>query len=225
MIFFKKVYTIVCKDLTAELRAKETLLSMCLFSFLILIVFNFAFGANLNDSKDIIPGILWVAFIFAGLMGLDSSFSTERVKGTLPGLRLCPVSAWELFLAKMTATLIFTVIMEIFTLLILAILYNLKLLPVLWPLALIIFLGTLGFATTGTIFATMSSTTKAKGVILSILVFPISIPVIIASVKATAAILDGKTMSAIYSWIKILTAYDLIFLLLAYLTFEFILEE
>jgi heme exporter protein B len=198
---------------------------MCLFSFLVLIIFSIAFGPELKNIKDIIPGILWVAFIFSGLLGLSRSFGVERDRGTLPGLLLCPVSPWEIFLAKMIGTLIFTVIMEIFTLFVFTILYNQNLLPFLLPLGLVVLLGTLGFSTIGIIFSAMSSTTKARDVILSILVFPVSVPVIIASVKATGLILDGTSIRAVYSWLKILVAFDLVFLLLAYLTFGFIMEE
>lgn len=213
------------KDLLCELRSKELILSMCLFSFLVLIIFSFAFDTGFRNLKGIIPGILWVAFLFSSLIGLSRSFGVERDRGTLPGLLLCPVSPWEIFIAKMIGTLIFMAIMEIFTLLVFTILFNLNLLPFLFPLGLIIFLGTLGFAIIGTIFSALSSTTKAKDVMLSILVFPISVPLLIASVKATGTILDGNSIQAIYSWLKILIAFDLIFFLLAYLTFGFIMEE
>jgi heme exporter protein B len=225
MNFLGKVWAIVGKDLTTEFRSKEMILSMSLFAFLVLIIFGFAFEIGFKKIDGLIPGILWVAFIFSALMGLSRSFGSERDGGTLPGLRLCPVSAWNIYLAKMIGTFIFTAIMEIFSLILLMILYNLNLLPFLLPLGLIIFLGTLGFSAIGTIFSAMSSTTKAKDVMLSILVFPISVPLIIASVKATGTILDGKSLQAVASWIKILVAFDLVFLLLAYLTFEFIMEE
>ncbi len=158
-------------------------------------------------------------------MGLSRAFGAERDKGTLPGLLLCPVSRWEIFLAKMMVTLIFTVIMEIFTLSLFIILYNMNLLPYLLPLGLIILLGTVGFCIIGTIFSAMSATTRSRDVILSILVFPILVPLIIAAVKATGIILDGKSIQAIYPWLKIMIAFDFVFLLLAYLTFDFIMEE
>jgi heme exporter protein B len=198
---------------------------MCLFSFLVIIIFSFAFGTELNNTKGIVPGILWVAFIFSGLLGLNRSFGVERDKGTLSGLLLCPVEPWEIFLAKMIGTLIFTTIMEIFTLLVFTVLYNQNVLPFLMPLAVVIFLGTLGFSIIGTIFSAISSATKARDVILSILVFPISVPVIIASVKATGLILDGRSIQTIYAWLKILVAFDMVFLLLAYLTFNYVMEE
>lgn len=225
MSFIHKLRAIVWKDLTAELRTKEMILSMCLFSFLVLIIFNFAFALGLKTQQEIIPGILWVAFIFSGLMGLSRAFGAERDRGTLPGLLLCPVSPWGIYLAKMIGVFIFTAIMEIFTLSIFSVLYNVNLLPFLFPLGLIIFLGTLGFSTIGTIFSAMSATSKARDVMLSILVFPIAVPMIIASVKATGTILAGKSLQDILSWLKILVAFDLVFLLLAYLTFGFIMEE
>lgn len=225
MSFIQPIRSIVWKDLTSEFRSKEMILSMCLFSFLVLIIFSFTLGMGLVNLKEIIPGILWVVFIFSGLMGLSRAFGAERDKGTLPGLLLCPVSRWEIFLAKMMVTLIFTVIMEIFTLSIFIILYNMNLLPYLLPLGLIILLGTVGFCIIGTIFSAMSATTRSRDVILSILVFPILVPLIIAAVQATGIILDGKSIQAIYPWLKILIAFDFVFLLLAYLTFDFIMEE
>ena len=225
MNFFRKLWVIIWKDLTTEFRSKEMILSMSLFAFLVLIIFGFAFETGFKKIDGLIPGILWVAFIFSALMGLSRSFGSERDGGTLPGLRLCPMSPWGIYLAKMIGTFIFTAIMEIFSLILLVVLYNLNLLPFLLPLGLIIFLGTLGFSSVGTIFSAMSSTTKARDVMLSILVFPISVPLIIASVKATGTILEGQSLEAVASWIKILVAFDLVFLLLAYLTFEFIMEE
>ncbi|PIQ46573.1 MAG: cytochrome C biogenesis protein [Deltaproteobacteria bacterium CG12_big_fil_rev_8_21_14_0_65_43_10] len=225
MTFIQKVWAIVWKDIASELRTKEMLLSMCLFSFLVLIVFNFTFDTGLKNLRENISGILWVAFIFSGLMGLGRSFGVERDKGTLHGLLLCPISPWGIYLGKMIGVFIFMVVMEIFTLSVFTVLYNINIIPFLLPLGLIIFLGTLGFATIGTVFSAMSATTKARDVMLSILVFPISVPMIIALVKATYIILWGGAIQEIYPWLKILIAFDLVFLLLAYLTFGFIIEE
>ena len=225
MSFLQKLWAIVWKDLTSEFRTKETILSMCLFSFLILIIFHFAFEIGFTNLSTTTPGILWVAFLFSGLLGLSRSFGSERDRGTLPGLLLCPISPWGIYLAKMIGTFIFMVIMEIITLCIFTLLYNVNLIPVLFPLGLIIFLGTLGFSSIGTIFSAMSATTRARDVILSILVFPMSVPVILASVKSTGLVLGGKPITEAYSWLKLMTAFDLTFLLLAYLTFGFIIEE
>lgn len=225
MKFVHKLGAIVWKDFVSEFRTKEMILSMCLFSFLVLIIFNFAFGSALNNDRGMSAGILWVAFVFSGLTGLGRSFSMERDRGTLQGLILCPVSPWTIFLAKLIGVFLFTTVMEIITIFIFSVLYNTTVLPFVVPLGLIVFLGTLGFTAIGTIFSAISATAKARDVLLSILFFPISVPVVIASVKSTAIILNGKSFQMVFPWLKILVAFDLIFLLVSYLTFAYILEE
>lgn len=225
MKFIEKLRAIVWKDFISEFRTKEMILSMCLFSFLILIIFNFAFGSSVKDDREMMAGVLWVAFIFSGLTGLSRSFSAERDRGTFQGLVLCPVSPWTIFLAKLIGVFLFTTVMEIITTLIYTVLYNTSVIPFLAPLGMIAFLGTLGFTSVGTVFSAISSTTKSRDVLLSILFFPISVPVIIASVKATGIILNGKPLQAAFPWLKILIAFDLVFLLVSYLTFEYIMEE
>ena len=225
MKFVHKLGAIVWKDFVSEFRTKEMILSMCLFSFLVLIIFNFAFGSALNNDRGMSAGILWVAFVFSGLTGLGRSFSMERDRGTLQGLILCPVSPWTIFLAKLIGVFLFTTVMEIITIFIFSVLYNTTVHPFVVPLGLIVFLGTLGFTAIGTIFSAISATAKARDVLLSILFFPISVPVVIASVKSTAIILNGKSFQMVFPWLKILVAFDLIFLLVSYLTFAYILEE
>jgi len=225
MNFFPKLWAIIWKDFIIEFRTKEMILSMCLFAFLVLIIFSFAFGSSLKLDRAMLAGILWVAFIFSGLTGLGRSFSVERERGTLQGLILSPVSPWTIFLAKLAGVFLFTTLMEMMTLVLMAILYNLSVLPFILPLGMIIFLGTLGFTAVGTIFSAISATTKARDVLLSILFFPISVPIVISSVKATGIVLSAKPLQVIFPWLKILIAFDLIFLLVSYLTFEYIMEE
>ncbi len=216
---------IVWKDFTHELRSKEMLISMCVFSFLVIIIFNFAFPPGTRDVDRIIPGILWVAFIFSGLLGIGRSFGVEKDKGSLQGLLLCPVERGTIYVGKMVGNFIFMSMMEAFTLVIFTILFNVNLFPILIPLVLIIVLGTVGFTVVGTIFSAISANMRARDVMLSMLVFPIAVPLIIASIKAKGKILDGKSLSEIYSWLKILVAFDVTFLLVSYLTFHFVVEE
>jgi heme exporter protein B len=219
------VRTIVWKDFTHELRSREMLISMCVFAFLVIIIFNFAFPPGVEKVDWIIPGILWVAFLFSGLLGMGRSFGVEKDKGSLQGLLLCPVERGTIYVGKMVGNFVFMSMMEAFTLVIFTVLFNVDLLPVLLPLTLVIVLGTFGFTVVGTIFSAMSANTRARDVMLSLLVFPIAVPLIIASIKATGKILDGKSLSEIYSWLKILVAFDLTFIFVSYLTFEFVLEE
>lgn len=225
MNFFGKVQTIVWKDFTHELRSKEMLISMCVFSFLVIIIFNFAFPPGMGDVDRIIPGILWVAFIFSGLLGMGRSFGVEKDKGSLQGLLLCPVGRGTIYVGKMVGNFIFMSMMEVFTLAIFSLLFNINPFPILVPLGLIIVLGTVGFTVVGTIFSAMSANTRARDVMLSMLVFPIAVPLIIASIKATGKILGGGSLADIYPWLKILVGFDLTFLLISYLAFQFVVEE
>ena len=225
MNLFNKVRTIVWKDLTHELRSKEMVLSMCVFSFLVIVIFTFAFPPGMGDVERITPGILWVAFIFSGLLGMGRSFGVEKDKGSLQGLLLCPVGRGTIYVGKMVGNLIFMLVMEVFTLAIFSLLFNVNPLSFLGPLGLIIVLGTLGFTVVGTIFSAMSANTRARDVMLSLLVFPIAVPLIIASIKATGKILGGAPISEITSWVKILVAFDLTFLMVSYLAFEYVVEE
>jgi len=124
MNFVHKLRAIIWKDFISELRTKEMILFMCLFSFLVLMILNFAIGSSLKNDRGMIAGILWVAFVFSGLTGLGRSFSMERDRGTIQGLMLCPVSPWTIFLAKLIGVFLFTIVMEIITIFIFSILYN-----------------------------------------------------------------------------------------------------
>ncbi len=225
MSVLRKVSAIVWKDFVCEIRSKEMLISMCVFSFLVIIIFNFIFPFDLRYVEGITPGILWVAFIFSGLLGMGRSFGAEKDKGSFKGLLLCPVGRGTIYVGKMVANFIFMLLMEVFTLAIFVPLFNIKIIPILFLLALIILLGTFGFTVIGTIFSAISINTKARDVMLSLLVFPIAVPLIIASIKATGKVLDEKSIHEVYSWLKILFAFDLTFLLVSYLTFEFVVEK
>lgn len=225
MIFFKKVWPIVWKDMISEFRTKEVLISMCFFAFLVLIIFNFAFFTGIGEIQGVLSGMLWVAFIFSGLLGLNQTFGSEKDRGSLQGLLLCPVSRAAIYVGKVIGNFLFMTIMEIFILGLFAILFRVNLWGILMPLSLIIFLGTLGFVFVGTIFSAMSVNARAREILLSIILFPIVIPLIIASVKATEKILAGSLLADISGWLRILLAFDIIFFLLSYWTFEFVLEE
>ncbi|NIS71018.1 MAG: ABC transporter permease subunit [Proteobacteria bacterium] len=225
MTSLKKVWPIVWKDLISELRSKEVLISMCFFSFLVLIIFNFAFFTSIGETEGILSGMLWVAFIFAGLFGLNQTFGAEKDRGSLEGLLLCPVNRSTLYLGKVISGLLFMSIMEILILGLFAILFRVNVWGMLIPLAFVVFLGTLGFVFVGTIFSAMSVNAKAREILLAIILFPIVVPLVIASVKATENIFKGEFLPEIYGWLKILIAFDIIFFLVSYWTFDFVVEE
>ena len=145
MLYFKKIWPIVWNDIVSKLRTKEVLISMCFFAFLVLIIFNFAFFTGIGELKGILSGMLWVAFIFAGFLGLNQSFGAEKDRGSLQGLLLCPVNRATIYVGKVIGNFLFMSIMEILILLLFAVLFRVDLWPVLSPLSLIILLGTLCF--------------------------------------------------------------------------------
>jgi heme exporter protein B len=225
MTFLKQVWPIVWKDIISEVRTKEVLMSMCFFAFLVLIIFNFAFVTNVGQDHGVLSGMLWVAFMFSGLLGLNQTFGSEKDRGSLQGLFLCPVSPTVIYIGKVVSNFCFMAIMELLILILFVILFRVNLWPVLSSLSLILFLGTLGFVFVGTMFSAMSVNAKAREIVLTVILFPIVVPLIIAAVKATEHVLAGRAFAEISGWINILLAFDLVFFLLSYGTFGFVIEE
>ncbi|MDE3087757.1 MAG: heme exporter protein CcmB [Chloroflexota bacterium] len=223
MRFLRQVAAIVEKDLAAELRTKESLSAMIVFSVLVLLVFNFAFELQGVDITVLGPGVLWVAFIFSGFLGLGRSFAAEKDKGSLEGVMLSPVDRGAVFLGKAISNFLFISVMEIITLIGFAFLNNA---PLPWlPLIPYIVLGTIGFAAMGTLLGAVAASTKMREVMLPILFIPVSFPLIMAAVNLTKGALQAHDFSEDAIWFNILVAYDAIFLVIAFWVFEYVVEE
>jgi heme exporter protein B len=225
MSYLRKVSAILWKDIVAELRTKEMFSAMFVFAVLVIVIFTFAFDLRVSGERvrQVAPGALWVAFAFAGVLGLNRAFVLERDRGCLEGLLLAPVDHSAIYFGKMLSTLLFMLIVEalmlpVFTAFLGVNLFDLRLI-------LIILLGTIGFAGVGTILSAMTAQTRAREVLLPILLLPVAAPVLIAAVKATAGILDGLPMSEIARWWQLLVAFDLIFPAIAFMTFDFVVKE
>lgn len=169
MSFWKAVAAIIWKDIRAELRTKDIFSSMFVFALLSVIVFNFAFELRVPDMKMVVPGIVWVAVAFSGTLGLNRAFVIEQDKGSLAGLLLAPVDRAAIYFGKMLGNLVFIFIVEIILLPLVMIFFNLSLLT--WQHLLVLFLGTYGFAAVGTVFSAMAVNTRAREVMLPILLF------------------------------------------------------
>lgn len=222
--YFRKVWTIARKDFLTEWRSREALSVMVVFAVLAILIFNFALDLAPTDREEVTPGLLWIAFIFAGLLGLNRSFAREREEGNLDGLMLAPVDRSAIYLAKFLSNFAFILSIEIITLPLFAALYNVSL-PIV-TLAVPVLLGTIGFAVIGTIFAAMAVNTRLRDVLLPILVLPILIPVVIAAVKASAAAIDGQSLIAdAGNWIGLLIVFDVLFFTISMLLFDFVLEQ
>jgi heme exporter protein B len=223
MSFLHKILAIVQKDVSVELRTKEMLSSMFVFALLVIVIFNFAFELRVENVREVAPGVLWVAFVFAGMLGLNRSFVLEKDRGCLEGLLLCPVDRSAIYFGKMLGNVIFMTMLEAIILPIFSVLFNLSLFQPL--LLLIIVLGTLGFAGVGTLFSAMAVHTRSREVMLPVLLFPVVVPAMIAAVKATGGILDGQAFSEIAHWVRLLAVFDVVFLTISFMTFDYVVEE
>ncbi len=219
-IFFLHVIAILWKDIRYELRSRQTWLGMGMFALLVLVIFNFTFDLRVDNVSAIAPGVLWIAFIFASLLGLGRTLAAEREQHSMDRLLLCPVNRKAIYLAKLLGNLLFIGVVEIVALPIYTLLFNVQL-PA--ALLLIVLLGTLGIATIGTLFSVMAAATHARELLLPILVFPLIVPVVISVVRATQQLMVPTVNEP--PWIGLLIAFDVIFLSVSMLTFQYVIEE
>jgi len=219
-----KIWAVFRKDLLIELRTKDTLNSMLFFGVVVLVVFSFAMESLRDSMRAAVPGILWVAFTFSGMLGLNRSFIQEKDRGSLEGLLLCPVDRSAIYLGKMLANVALMAMVEIFILPVAFVLFNLSF-GALPGIAVVTVLGTLGFAGVGTLFSAMSVNTRAREVMLPLLLFPVAVPLIIAAVKLTAGIMDGVPGAELARWWQLLIGFDVIFLALSFMLFDYVIEE
>jgi heme exporter protein B len=218
--FFEQVLTILWKDIRCELRSKQTWTGMGLFALLVLVIFNFAFDLRVDNKAAIAPGVLWVAFVFASLLGLGRTIAAEREKGSLDRLLLCPVNRKAIYLAKLLGNMLFIGVVEIVALPIFAALFDVPLFGALLPIVL---LGTLGIAAIGTLFSAMAAATQARELLLPVLVFPLIVPIVISAVRATGTLMVPTANEP--PWLGLMAAFDIIFLSVSMLTFEYVIEE
>jgi heme exporter protein B len=222
MNFFAKLWTLVLKDLSLEMRSREMLSSMFIFALLVVLVFSFSFDLRLEEVSAVAPGVLWVAITFAGMLGLARSFVLERDQGCLDGLLLCPVDRSLLYLGKMLSNLTFISLTELVVLPLCFALFDLTFHLLLLPILL---LGTIGFSAVGTIVSAMTVHARAREVMLPILLFPLVLPALIAAVRLTGGVLDRQPWGEIRNWMELLVGFDVIFLVISYLAFEYVIEE
>ncbi|MBI2288620.1 MAG: heme exporter protein CcmB [Chloroflexi bacterium] len=223
MNFWSKVLTIAWKDALSEIRTREIIFSVLVFTLLVIVIFNFAFSANQQMIELVAPGILWVTFAFAGVLSLNRSFIMEKEQACLDGLMMCPVSREVIYVGKMLASLLFMLVIEAIALPGFAFLFNLA---VLSPQLIAITVSTtIGFVAVGTLFSALAVNTKAREMVLPILFFPITVPIIISAVQASKLALAGEPWSELSPWLQIIGTFDIIFLVVSFLVFAFIIEE
>jgi heme exporter protein B len=221
--FLRAVAAVAWKDLAAELRSRELFTSMMVFSLLVILIFNFALELDITTRKSVTAGVLWVTFAFAGTLGLNRSMSIEKDQGSLDGLLLAPVDRSAIYFGKVLSNLTFMLIVEAIVLPVYSFLYNVNLLQP--GLMLVLLLGSIGYIVIGTLLAAMAVQSRTRDVMLPILLFPVVIPVLIAAVRASNGYLTGDDPANIVPWLNLLIVYDVIFTSLAYMVFDFVVEE
>ncbi len=223
MTYWRVVTAILWKDVRAELRTKDIFSSMFVFALLAVIIFDFAFELRVPNMAMVAPGIIWVAITFAGTLGLNRAFVIEMDKGSLAGLLLAPVDRSAIYFGKMLGNLVFMLVVEAILLPLVMVLFNLPLLT--WEQVIVLLLGSYGFAAVGTTFAAIAVNTRAREVMLPVLLFPVLVPVLVAGVKMTGALLDGESLASLGNWLRLTVIYDVGFTVVSYLTFGYVVEE
>ena len=220
---WRAVWAIVWKDLAAELRSREMLSSMLVFSLLVILIFNFALELDAKTRATVTSGVLWVTFVFSGTLGLNRSMAIEKDRGCLDGLLLAPVDRSAIFFGKAISNLVFMLVVAAIILPIYSVLYNTSLLNP--GLLLVILLGSIGYIAVGTLLASMAVQARTRDILLPILLFPVIIPALIAAVKASAGFLQGIELAEIQPWLNLLIVYDVVFTAVAFMIFDYVVEE
>jgi heme exporter protein B len=220
--FFATVWALVWRDLLAEYRTREVLGGGIVFALLTLVVFNFAIDLQPDSVADLAPGILWIGFAFAGMLAFGRSFASERERGTLDGLRLAPIDRGAIYLARTITNTLLMATVELVSLPVFVALYNVR---VAWgELLLATALGTIGFTGAGTLVAAIAAGTRARELMLPLLLLPLTVPVLIASVKATAIAVGARPAETL-PWLQLLAGFDVVVVATSFVVFEYLLEE
>ncbi len=221
--YLRVIRAIIWKDLAAELRSREMMSAMLVFALLVVLIFNFALELDVRTRETVTAGVLWVTFAFAGTLGLNRSIAMEKDRGCLDGLLLAPIDRSALYFGKVMSNLLFMLVVEAIIFPLYSVLYNVNLFVP--GLFLVVLLGSWGYVAVGTLLASMTVQTRTRDVLLPILLFPVVLPVLVPALKASDAYLQGLEMSAIMPWLNLLIAYDVIFTALAFMGFDYIVEE
>ena len=225
MALLKQTYLLLCKDLLLELRRRDSLLTMFFFGTLLLFVFHFSFDLAPDKIAEMAPALLWLAFLFTGTLGLAQLFQAERENHCLDALLLSPLDRGALFLAKTSFNLILMLLVELVVMPLFWILFNLSAWNLLPQLFLVILLGTIGFCVLGTIMSALTLRARARELLLPLVLFPLMIPVILATIRCMESVLRNGEFGEALSWLKLLVGFDVIFITVGILIFDWVIES
>lgn len=222
--FLRPVFLVTWKDILLELRSREVVIASMVFAIMVVVIFNFALNVTPETVDILAPGILWVAFVFAGVLAMSRAFVIEKDQGSLEGLLLCPVSRDSLYFGKMLSLFLFMTVVEAVLLPIFAVLFDFSAFS--FTLIGVILLATLGFATVGTLFSSIAVNTRSREIMLPVLFFPVITPVIIGAVEtSTGAIGSSVNVIGAGRWLQLIAVFDAVFLVLCPWAFGLVMEE
>ena len=212
----------LAKDLRLEWRAKDAVNSMLFFALLVVVIFSFSFDPTAEESRRIAGGLVWVAFLFAAVVALNQTWARELRNQVLDAYRVSPAPAVSLFLAKAVGNFILVSVLELLMTPLFIVFYNLRSVGPVYQLLLIAVLGTWALVVNGTFFAAISIRTRSREIMLPLILFPISIPALLAMVDGTTSVLTGEASPRF--WIQLLAIYDLVFTTVCLALFETVIN-
>jgi heme exporter protein B len=221
----RDAWLIARKDLAIEFRTRSAFLSAVVFSLLAIVIFFFAWDSTAVAAIDLAPGVLWVIFVFSGLLGMHRSFGVEQPDRAIDGLLASPVAREAIFLGKALASLVFVVAVQAIAIPAVGLFYNLPLGAVALPLAGIALLAAIGLVVVGTLFSAMAVNTRLAELLLPMLALPFFVPIVIPAAQATAKLMSGRPVGEAVAWLKLLLAFDIVFIVACTLAYPFTLEE
>jgi len=225
MTYLKVIQWVVWKDLISEIRSRETISSMLFFALIVILIFSFSFSMDQQAARQLIAGIIWVAFAFTGIIGLGRSFTSELQNDCLEYLQISWAPKGAIYLGKVAGNLLFMLAVEVLLFPLFVLFFNLDVVEEIGLLLLIFFLATLGLASIGTLFSALTVQIRAREVMLPVLLLPMVIPVMIAAVEATRGALNGDPLFLYSQWLQLLVVFNIVFTVVSYWLFELILDS
>ncbi|MFH0914968.1 MAG: heme exporter protein CcmB [bacterium] len=225
MAFFSQAWAIVRKDLLTELRGASTIVSMVLLGLLVVLVFNFGADPGADSASLARSGVLWAAFLFSGVIAVGRSFASEKEAGCLDGLLLCPVDRGVIYLGKLIGNLILVFATGVVILLFFTVVYNVDIGAGWLGLLLLLVLASVGLSTLGTLFAAVAAGVRARDALLTVFIFPLLVPLVIAAAHTSTLLLAGQSLGEAGLWPWLLVVYDVVFLAVSFVVFDFVVED
>jgi heme exporter protein B len=215
---------VIWKDIIMEYKTKQMTSSMLVFSGLVIVIFGFAFELSIEVLHKVLPGMIWVAMIFSSILGLNRSFILEKSNDCMQGMLLLPCDRTIIFLGKFFANFLFVLLTQIVIVPGFFVFFDYRFQGSLGLLVLILLVGTIGFIAIGTFLAALASNSRMSDMLLPIILFPVTVPLIIAGVQSTSLIFQGQGFDAISQWFYLMLVFDVVFLVIPYMLFDYVME-